>query len=184
MSAPSDIKLYAQRPAQGRSFDLQAAELGLDPASRSPMEQRLGYALLRLLLNPLEFGPPNFISLFLPYGAISGVEEMPPISFCKPGVINAAAGCWVDRYQSDFLLDVKAPKSRLVARGTLECDGHEFHDSAPEQASRDRKRDRDFQALGISVLRFTGTDIHDRPEHCAREAIRVLLRRSASGVTA
>lgn len=179
MIALSPHRLYAQRPAQARSFGAQAAELGLDPTSRSPMEQRLGYALLSLLLNPLEFGPPNFINLFLPYGAISGVEEMPPILLRKPGVINVAAGCWVDRYQSDFLLDVKAPKSRRVARGTLECDGHSFHDSTREQASRDRKRDRDFQSLGIAVLRFTGSDIHDRPEHCAREAIKVLLRQSS-----
>jgi hypothetical protein len=169
-----------ERPAQGRSFDAQAAELGLDPMSRSPMEAKLGYALLRLLLDPNEFGPPNYINLFLPYGAINGADEMPPIDLIEPGVINVAPGCWVNCYQSDFLLDVKAPRSPVVARGTLECDGHDYHDKTTEQASHDRKRDREFQKTGVAVLRFTGTDIFENPEACAREAIQVLLRQSLS----
>lgn len=171
--------LFANRPLQMRSFGVQASELGLDPLGFSPSEARLGYALLGLLLSQDEFGPPAFVNLFLPRNSIAGVDEMPPIRRIRQGVINVAPGCWVDRYQSDFLLDVKAPGSRHVARGTLECDGHAHHDTTYEQASRDRTRDRDFQAMGIAVLRFTALDIRDRPEHCAREAVTVLLRQSA-----
>lgn len=41
----------------------------------------------------------------------------------------------------------------------VECDGHDFHDRTPQQASSDRKRDRASVALGIPTLRFTGADI-------------------------
>lgn len=179
MNAPTPLNLYSQRPAQARSLESQCAELGLDPLRKSPVEARLGYALLSLLLDPAEFGPP-FINLFLPVDPLRGLREMPPIALVEPGVINVAPGCWVDAYQSDFLIDAKAPGSKFIARGTLECDGHAYHDRTPEQASHDRKRDRDFQDMGITVLRFPAFEIHDNPHHCAREAIKVLLRRSAN----
>lgn len=175
-------RLYKHRPLQARSFDIQAAALGLDPANRSPLEASLGYALLKVLLHG-EFGPPQYINLFLPYGAIASIAEMPPIRRIKEGVINVAPGCWVDAYQSDFLIFAKAPNSKAIARGTLECDGFDYHDRTIEQGAHDRKRDRDFQEGGIAVLRFTGSDIYDRPEHCASEALRVLLRRSMAGVS-
>jgi hypothetical protein len=41
----------------------------------------------------------------------------------------------------------------------VECDGHEFHERTPEQASNDRRKDRALARLGIPVLRFTGTDV-------------------------
>jgi Protein of unknown function (DUF559) len=41
----------------------------------------------------------------------------------------------------------------------VECDGHEFHERTPEQASSDRRRDRMIQRWGVPVLRFTGTDV-------------------------
>lgn len=175
------IDIHQQRPQQRRTFDTQAAELGLDLAGASPPESTLGYALLSLLLDPLEFGPTGYINLFLPRGTLGSMEDMPPISLIGPGVINVAPGCWVDEYQSDFLIDAKAPGSKIIARGTLECDGHDYHDRTPEQASKDRKRDRHFQDQGIWVLRFTATQIVCDPKACAREAIRVLFRRSVAG---
>lgn len=44
----------------------------------------------------------------------------------------------------------------------IECDGHDFHEKTKEQASSDKKRDRELTKLNIPFLRFTGTDIlHD-----------------------
>lgn len=180
MSLSLPVNVYGQRPRQARSFAAQAQELRLDPLGKSPVEAALGHALLRLMLDPKEFGPPEYANLFFPTGEIRSMDEVPPIKGVKLGVINVAPGCWADQYQSDYLLDVKAPGSRRVVRGTLECDGHDFHEKTPEQVSHDRKRDRDFQAGGITVLRFPGYEIFDRPDHCAREAIKVLLRQSAA----
>lgn len=53
----------------------------------------------------------------------------------------------------------------------IECDGHDFHERTKEQASKDRKRDRELQAAGLRVFRFTGSDIWKDPVGCAREAI-------------
>lgn len=174
----ASINLYAERPAQARSFECQYTGAGLDPLGRSPAEAFLGEVLLALLLDPSEFGPPNFINLFLPYGAIASMAEMPPIELIQPGVINVSPGCWVDAYRSDYLIDVKAPGSDFVARGTLECDGHAYHDTTEAQASHDRKRDREMQALGIMVLRYTADDIAEDAMGVCQNALNILLQRS------
>lgn len=168
-----------QRPLQRRSFDAQALELGLDPLHQSPPERALGYALLELILDPLEFGAPGYISLFLPLGAIETSEDMPPISLVEPGVINITAGIWLSDYKPDYLLDVKAPGSDKIVRGALECDGHEYHNSDPDQVSRDRRRDREMLDKGVCVLRYTARDVIDDAKACARNAIQILLRQSA-----
>lgn len=180
MSKISSIHLYAERPAQRRMFETQAAELGLDPTNQSSPESHLGYALLSLILDPLEYGPPGYINLFLPHGAVETAEDMPPISIIQYGVINIAAGCWVYKFRPDYLLHVKAPASSIVAVAALECDGHRFHNDTPEQVSKDRARDRAFQDRGMAILRYTANDVLDDPHHCARDAIQILLRQSAS----
>lgn len=52
-----------------------------------------------------------------------------------------------------------AVKSEFV----VELDGHDFHERTKEQASRDKKRDRDLAAIGLPVIRFTGSDIYKDP---------------------
>lgn len=178
MNEHTSINLNQDRPLQGCSFEAQYLGLGLDPLGHSPVEAALGAALLSLLIGPSEFTSPDFINLFLPYGALSSMADMPPIDLVVPGVINVAPGCWVDSYQSDYLIDVKAPGSRHVVRGTLECDGHAYHDKTKEQASHDRKRDREMQAKGIMVLRYTASDIEEDAAACCRSAINILLQRS------
>lgn len=53
----------------------------------------------------------------------------------------------------------------------IECDGHDFHERTKEQASRDKKRDRQIQASGVSLFRFTGSQIYRNPEACAGEIV-------------
>jgi very-short-patch-repair endonuclease len=50
-----------------------------------------------------------------------------------------------------------------------ECDGHQFHERSREQASKDRRRLRILQRLGIPVLPFTGTDVVRGSEAVAEE---------------
>lgn len=179
MNTPRQLRENHQRPLQLRSFEAQAQELGLDPLHQSPPERALGYALLALILDPLEFGGPGYIALFLPLGAIMNSDEMPPIELIEPGVINITAGIWLGDYKPDYLLDVKAPYSTKIVRGALECDGHEYHNVDPDQVSYDRRRDREMLDKGICVLRYTARDVIDDPKGCARNAIQILLRQSA-----
>jgi hypothetical protein len=72
--------------------------------------------------------------------------------------------CHTKRLRLD--LGVVMP-SRQVAVA-VECDGHAFHDTTPEQAAWDRARDRALQAVGWSVARFTGTEITREPVVVAR----------------
>ena len=51
----------------------------------------------------------------------------------------------------------------------VECDGHQFHERTPEQASKDRRRVRILQRLGIWVYPFTGTDVVRNSEESAQE---------------
>lgn len=57
------------------------------------------------------------------------------------------------------------------AFGTLaiECDGFDFHDRTPQQASYDRARDRELVRFGATVIRFTGSEIYRDVEQCAKE---------------
>ncbi|MCP5810307.1 endonuclease domain-containing protein, partial [Klebsiella pneumoniae] len=54
----------------------------------------------------------------------------------------------------------------------VECDGHNFHERTPEQAKRDRSRDRDLAFQGYRLLRFTGREIYHDADGCAREILR------------
>lgn len=57
------------------------------------------------------------------------------------------------------------------AFGTLaiECDGFDFHDRTPQQASYDRARDRELVRFGAIVIRFTGSEIYRDVEQCAKD---------------
>lgn len=57
----------------------------------------------------------------------------------------------------------------------VECDGHDFHERTKAQASKDKARDRELQAGGMRVFRFTGSEIWGAPNKCAREVCLALL---------
>lgn len=59
----------------------------------------------------------------------------------------------------------------------VECDGHDFHEKTKEQAAADKARDRELVAAGITVLRFTGSEIWKDEEKCAQEVEALLWAR-------
>lgn len=71
----------------------------------------------------------------------------------------------IQKYRVDFLIEDSEEGIRLV----VECDGHDFHERTKDQARRDRSRDREIQALGYFVLRFTGSEIWADPWKCVEE---------------
>lgn len=78
-----------------------------------------------------------------------------------------------DRCRSDFAIFEQGQPAPLMI---IECDGHDFHERTKRQAARDRRRDRAFQAAGLPILRFTGSEIYADPCECAREVFRMLDR--------
>lgn len=72
----------------------------------------------------------------------------------------------IERFRFDFLLSSSFSGLRRVL---VECDGKEFH-SAPEQIANDRNKDAAAGKLGLTVLRFTGAELHFRARECAAHA--------------
>lgn len=64
----------------------------------------------------------------------------------------------------------------------VELDGHDFHERTPEQAQSDKSRDRELQALGWLVLRFTGREVLQDPDHCLGEIQELLFAKGASAL--
>lgn len=100
-------------------------------------------------------------------------EQLPAPGFTMRG--SEMSGLWVlpqypmGQYRVDFLVihvQEHAPKLFTRARVVVECDGHAFHDKTPEQAQRDKSRDRALLKMGFPVLRFTGSEIVRDPRAC------------------
>lgn len=54
------------------------------------------------------------------------------------------------------------PQSKAHTPVVIECDGFDYHSSKADMA-RDRERDRAFASMGYRVVRFTGSEIYQRP---------------------
>lgn len=73
----------------------------------------------------------------------------------------------MSRYRVDFYCEARPPAQPFI----IECDGHDFHERTPDQAERDRSRDRALQQMGLPVLRFTGREIHRSARDCAMQVV-------------
>lgn len=79
---------------------------------------------------------------------------------------------WWRRFRIDFALCAAGKTDPGVF---VECDGREFH-STDEQIARDRIKDAAAAAAGITLLRFTGSEIHCGYDICAGLAMEALTR--------
>lgn len=75
----------------------------------------------------------------------------------------------------DFAFVLTGPHATKVI---VELDGHDFHERTPEQAQKDKSRDRDLQRLGWHVLRFTGREVLRGPDECTREVESLLIAKA------
>ncbi len=130
------------------------------------------------------------------------VFDDPPPHFSKDRQrIALAAGCCATVCAAQMWLDI--PKGRIrpdfvvlsgrfpdlpgdyETRVVVELDGHDFHERTPEQAQSDKSRDRELQALGWHVLRFTGREVLRDPFKCTREVLSLATaKRSLAAATA
>lgn len=77
-------------------------------------------------------------------------------------------------YRVDFLITFDPDDGGAQMAAVVECDGHDFHEKTKEQAAHDKKRDRYLQSQGLTVLRFTGSELYRDPMSCAFEVWRSL----------
>lgn len=70
-------------------------------------------------------------------------------------------------YRLDFMLDLYSEKEEH--KFAIECDGHNYHEKTKEQAANDRSRERALMREGFTVIRFTGSELHNKPFKCMEE---------------
>lgn len=78
------------------------------------------------------------------------------------------------KYIVDFKVEFLKQENNTAHYFVIECDGHEFHEKTKEQVAKDKQRERDLMKSGYIVIRFSGSEIHESPTKCAREAIKII----------
>jgi very-short-patch-repair endonuclease len=73
--------------------------------------------------------------------------------------------------RGDYRLDFAIKDHNRRVALAIEADGHDFHDRTPEQAQRDKSRDRALMEIGFPVLRFTGREIRRDPRRCVDDVL-------------
>lgn len=95
------------------------------------------------------------------YAALCGISYS-MYSTIRPVRLQVAVG----KYRADFMIEGR----KTIA---IECDGHDYHERTKDQARRDKARDRFFASKGVTVVRFTGSEIWANPVRCAEQAFHV-----------
>jgi very-short-patch-repair endonuclease len=90
-----------------------------------------------------------------------------------------AIGTDSGQYYVDFAI---TPKNLWRARATIaiEIDGHEFHEKTQEQVRNDKARERALQRAGVTVLRFSGSEVVRSSRRCLEEVAKFLDSLEAS----
>ncbi len=79
-------------------------------------------------------------------------------------------------YEVDFLIVSKDP-TLLTVKIAIELDGHEFHEKTQQQVRKDKVRERAILKQGVTVLRFSGSEIVRNGRGCVEEVEKFLLKR-------
>ena len=91
------------------------------------------------------------------------------------GTLLQQHGVTIDSARMRLDFAVLGP-AKLVA---VECDGFDYHDRTPEQATRDKARDRLLRRAGWEVVRYTGQELHRDAAKCAAEIVSLASTKEA-----
>lgn len=147
--------------------------LGIESAlscCESPIEVGFLLAFLGVCMendNPVIIVPPHNVDSFTLFD-IGGRSAINPHIVIDPQLEIIKLGYRVD-FAFSFSVD-----SGLGGSWIVECDGHGWHERTKQQAARDKKRERELQADGFIVYRFTGSEIYKDAVSCAKEIYNVL----------
>lgn len=83
------------------------------------------------------------------------------------------------KYRFDFViefgpqitLNVATERNIPAPNVAIELDGHDFHERTKEQVISRNERDREAQAEGWTILRFSGSELHRDPLKCVQAVI-------------
>lgn len=128
------------------------------PEIKSPIEAMMYAGLVWLEMEWAGFPTYDFLG----NGPQGHIAEFGPFSALTYSITAQAP---IGAYKADFL--VWFAHGKQVTGLVIECDGHDFHERTKEQASRDKRRDREILTGGFPVLRFTGSEIFRDAVSCA-----------------
>lgn len=77
-------------------------------------------------------------------------------------------------YRPDFIVKemvVNGVDFELKKQVIIECDGYNYH-SSKQQRNNDTERENNLKMAGYSIIRFTGTQIHNNPYLCVMQALK------------
>lgn len=101
--------------------------------------------------------------LFIMEWKISRLEDKFDIQLRPQKPIETLRG----KFTIDFFIASKVKgKDFKIA---VELDGHDFHEKSKEQVEKDKKRERSIIQEGITVLRFSGSEIVRNVRGCIKE---------------
>lgn len=114
--------------------------------------------------------------------ATSPIEKlMLACLFAHPSIYRDRLFCLTSQERlGPFVIDILLEHTLQFPRIAIELDGHDFHERTPDQAQRDKARDRQLlRDYDTPVIRFTGSEVYRDPFRCADEAIETLRSYSA-----
>lgn len=82
----------------------------------------------------------------------------------------------VGSYAVDFLIVPKDHTLQTV-KIAIELDGHEFHEKTKDQVRKDKVRERAIVQQGVTVLRFSGSEVVRNGRGCVEEVEKFLRKR-------
>lgn len=133
---------------------------------------------------PAEFSSYNIQPPFMPIG-LTPIETILAMAY-QVYTLSIGPNVQCLRRQYDihldnnkhYIADFYDKKANLV----IECDGHEFHQKTKEQVAHDNERELDLKMAGYNVVRFSGSQIYNKPFECAKELYNYIqkLRKESS----
>lgn len=87
----------------------------------------------------------------------------------------------VGSYAVDFLIVPEDPSLEKV-KIAIELDGHDFHEKTKQQVRNDKARERAIVQQGVTVLRFSGSEIVRDGRGCVEEVEKFLRKTIRSAV--
>jgi hypothetical protein len=108
-------------------------------------------------------------------GLIERCESPLEIAFLVGFLSGTASAGYIRNMEAQYPIDTYRVDFAIVDRKlVLEVDGHSFHEKTPQQAARDRERDRNLYQKGWTVLRFHRLEIEQSLDKCIEQVYGIL----------